>query len=184
MRTLRTSLAVVWLLGITSAGAGAQDDSPIESRPNIILIVSDDHGYHDVGFHGVEDIPTPNLDSLAQNGVRFSNGYVTGSVCALTRAGLLTGRYQSRFGFDNLPTNDPNSGLPVGEITLADMLGSAGYRTAVVGKWHLGSSSQFHPNVRGFDHYFGFLVPSTTSSTMRCLNPSSATACRSLKEST
>jgi arylsulfatase A-like enzyme len=128
-------------------------------KPNILIILSDDQGYADVGFHGCRDIPTPNLDSLAQTGVRFSSGYVSGPYCSPTRAGLLTGRYQQRFGHEFNPgaTDSENVGLPLSETTLADRLKSAGYATGIVGKWHLGAAPRFHPQRRGFDEFFGFL---------------------------
>jgi arylsulfatase A-like enzyme len=128
-------------------------------KPNILIILSDDHGYADVGFHGCRDIPTPNLDSLARKGVRFSNGYVSGPYCSPTRAGLLTGRYQQRFGHEFNPgtTDSENVGLPLSETTIADRLKSAGYVTGIVGKWHLGGVARFHPQRRGFDEFFGFL---------------------------
>src|SRR5687768_2326809 len=127
-----------------------------ERKPNILLIVGDDMGYADVGFHGCKDIPTPNLDALAASGVRFTNGYVTGPYCSPTRAGLLTGRYQQKFGHE-FNAGGAGSGLPVTEKTIADHLRSAGYATALVGKWHLGSAEQFHPQKRGFDEFYGFL---------------------------
>lgn len=126
-----------------------------ESRPNILLIVGDDMGYADVGFQGCKDIPTPHLDALAAAGVRCTNGYVTGPYCSPTRAGLLTGRYQNRFGHEFNPNG--SQGLPVSETTLADRLQKAGYRTSLVGKWHLGNQPEFHPQKRGFDEFFGFL---------------------------
>ncbi len=125
-------------------------------RPNIIVIVGDDMGYADVGTHGCKDIPTPHLDSLAKEGVRFTNGYVSGPYCSPTRAGLLTGRYQTRFGHE-FNAGAGATGLPVSETTLADRLKAAGYTTGMVGKWHLGSAEQFHPQRRGFDEFFGFL---------------------------
>jgi len=128
-----------------------------ESRPNVILIVGDDMGYADVGFHGCKDIPTPNLDALAKSGTRFTNGYVSGPYCSPTRAGLLTGRYQQRFGHEFNPGAGANLGLPLTETTLADRLKAAGYATSLVGKWHLGASEKFQPNKRGFDDFFGFL---------------------------
>lgn len=128
------------------------------AKPNIVIILSDDQGYHDPGFQGGTDIPTPHMDSIAGNGVRCTNGYVTGSVCSPSRAGLLTGRYQTRFGHENLPPPfNPDDGLPLTEITLASLLKDAGYRTAAVGKWHLGFGAPFHPNQRGFDEFIGFL---------------------------
>jgi arylsulfatase A-like enzyme len=126
-------------------------------RPNILLIVGDDMGYADVGFHGCQDIPTPNLDALAASGVRFTNGYVSGPCCSPTRAGLMTGRYQTRFGHEFNPTDD-SRGLPLSEKTLADRLKAAGYATGLVGKWHLGVQPKFHPHERGFTEFFGFLA--------------------------
>ena len=125
-------------------------------QPNILFIVGDDMGYADVGFHGCKDIPTPNLDTLAASGVRFTNGYVSGPYCSPTRAGLLTGRYQQRFGHEFNPGGG-KQGLPVTETTIANRLKAAGYVTGLVGKWHLGSLPEMHPQQRGFDEFFGFL---------------------------
>ena len=126
------------------------------AKPNILFIVGDDMGYADVGFHGCKDIPTPHLDALAKSGVRFTNGYVTGPYCSPTRAGLLTGRYQQKFGHEyNAGRGD--AGMPVTETTIANRLKQAGYVTGLVGKWHLGSQPQFHPQKRGFDEFFGFI---------------------------
>ncbi|MCD6049341.1 MAG: sulfatase [Verrucomicrobia bacterium] len=130
--------------------------SAAESKPNILFIVGDDMGYADVGFHGCKDIPTPNLDALAKEGVRFTSGYVTGPYCSPTRAGLLTGRYQQRFGHEFNPGSG-TSGMPVTESTIADRLKAAGYATALVGKWHLGSQEMMHPQKRGFEEFYGFL---------------------------
>jgi arylsulfatase A-like enzyme len=130
-------------------------------KPNIIILVADDMGYADVGFHGCTDIPTPNLDALARGGVRFTNGYVSGPYCSPTRAGLLTGRYQQRFGHEFNPSlqesRTSGAGLPLTEETLADRLKAAGYRTAMFGKWHLGANENQHPMSRGFDEFYGFL---------------------------
>jgi arylsulfatase A-like enzyme len=128
----------------------------VSPKPNILIIVGDDLGYADVGFHGCKDIPTPNLDALAASGVRFTNGYVSGPYCSPTRAGLLTGRYQQRFGHEFNPS-EPNDGLPLSEITLADRLKTAGYATGLIGKWHLGELPAMAPPKRGFDEFFGFL---------------------------
>ena len=125
------------------------------TKPNILFIVGDDMGYADVGFHGCKDIPTPNLDALAKSGVKFTNGYVTGPYCSPTRAAMLTGRYQNRFGHEFNPGGD--QGLPVSEKTIADRLKAAGYATGLVGKWHLGNQEAMHPQKRGFDEFFGFL---------------------------
>ena len=126
-------------------------------RPNIVVIVADDMGYADVGFHGSRDIPTPNIDALARSGIRFTDAYVSGPYCSPTRAGLLTGRYQQRFGHEFNPVGTPEPGLPLHEITMADRLKAAGYRTALFGKWHLGTAPALHPMERGFDEFFGFL---------------------------
>lgn len=128
-------------------------------RPNIVVIVSDDCGYNEFSLHGSKLFPTPRIDSLATNGVRFTQGYVSGMVCSPTRAGLLTGRYQQRFGheFNIPPVYTETNGLSLAEVTLADVLRSAGYRTIALGKWHLGYAPKFHPLERGFTDYYGFL---------------------------
>ena len=129
--------------------------------PNILVIVTDDMGYGDIGIHGSKDIPTPNIDALAKVGIRFTDAYVSGPYCSPTRAGLLTGRYPQRFGHEfnlDLSSATPvDFGLPLSETTMADRLKAAGYRTALFGKWDLGSGDKFHPMARGFDEFFGFL---------------------------
>ncbi len=129
-------------------------------KPNILIIVSDDQGYEDAGFQGGKDVPTPHLDKLAASGVRCTSGYVTYPVCSPSRAGLLTGRYQARFGHENNPVYDPldaNEGLPLTEKLLPEFLQPAGYTTAWLGKWHLGSSPAHVPWQRGFDETYGFI---------------------------
>jgi arylsulfatase A-like enzyme len=128
-------------------------------KPNILVIVGDDMGYHDVGVHGCKDIPTPNIDSIARNGVRFTNGYVSGPYCSPTRAGLMTGRYQTRFGheFNPGPTPTDDVGLSLAQTTIAQRMRALGYATGMVGKWHLGNADKYHPEARGFQEYFGFL---------------------------
>jgi arylsulfatase A-like enzyme len=129
------------------------------ARPNILIIVGDDMGYADIGVHGCKDIPTPHIDSIAKNGVRCTSGYVSGPYCSPTRAGLMTGRYQNRFGheFNPGPIAGEDVGLPVTETTLADRLQAAGYKTGMVGKWHLGYTEKYHPVNRGFQEFYGFL---------------------------
>lgn len=129
-------------------------------RPNIVVILADDLGYNDLGFTGSKDVKTPVVDALAKNGVIFKNGYVTHPYCGPSRAGILTGRYQARFGMesniDHAPF-DPHHGIPVSEKTFAERLQEVGYKTGLVGKWHLGSHANFHPLNRGFDYHYGFL---------------------------
>jgi len=128
-------------------------------HPNLVIIMTDDQGYADVGFNGCEDIPTPNIDRIAHEGVRFTNGYVTYSVCSPSRAGLITGRYQGRFGYRRNPTLNPfdeNAGLPLEEENMAEILKKINYHTGYVGKWHLGTHPKFRPNARGFDEFYGF----------------------------
>ncbi len=136
--------------------------SPAAPRPpNILLILADDLGYAELGCQGAKDIPTPHLDSLARNGVRCTAGYVTASFCTPSRAGLLTGRNQTRFGHElnvvGRQNLEPAIGLPLTEKTLADHLKARGYATGCIGKWHLGATEPFHPQRRGFDEFFGFL---------------------------
>src|SRR4030095_9469108 len=128
--------------------------------PNIIVILADDLGYGDVSFNGCPDYSTPNIDSLTTNGVLCTNGYATHPFCSPSRAGLLTGRYQQRFGHENNPDDDdsnPRLGLPMEELPLSQLLKPAGYVCGAVGKLHLGGPSNFHPMDRGFDEFFGFL---------------------------
>src|SRR3954454_1286709 len=155
-RSLLTAIILSLLPPAARAGAGAAP-----TRPNIVLIVADDLGYGELGTYGGTQIPTPHLDALARGGVRFTDGYVTAPFCAASRAALLTGRYQTRFGFEFNPIGaenaNPDIGLPVGERTLADVLRGAGYLTGLLGKWHLGGTARYHPTRRGFDEFFGFL---------------------------
>jgi arylsulfatase A-like enzyme len=147
----RTAILLTALLAVPALAA---------EKPNVILVVADDLGYADVGFRGCKDIPTPHLDALAKRGVVCTNGYVTHPFCSPTRAALLTGRYQQRFGHENNPAWLPGNkdvGLPLDQSTLADALKGLGYATGAIGKWHLGAHPSFHPNRRGFDSYFGLL---------------------------
>jgi arylsulfatase A-like enzyme len=130
------------------------------TKPNILVIVADDLGYADIGIHGAKAVPTPNIDKLAKSGVRCTSGYVSAPYCSPSRAGLLTGRYQTRFGHEFNPHVGPEAklGLPLDQVTIANLLRSVGYTTAAIGKWHLGFSKDHHPQSRGFDEFFGFLV--------------------------
>ncbi len=144
-------------VGLAQSAATALAADP--AKPNIVIILADDLGYGDLGFQGCPDIPTPRIDSLAMNGARCTNGYVTGPNCSPTRAGLLTGRYQQRFGheFNPAETRGERFGLPLSETTIANRLKAGGYVTGIIGKWHLGFTRQYHPQMRGFDEFFGFL---------------------------
>ncbi len=126
-------------------------------KPNILIILSDDVGWGEYGFQGGKDIPTPRIDSIARNGVKFTQGYVSGPYCSPTRAGLMTGRYQTRFGHENNRVPQV-SGLPLTETTIADRLRARGYATCAIGKWHLGVRPEFRPTKRGFDEFFGTLA--------------------------
>lgn len=136
-----------------------------QDKPNIVFILSDDAGYADFGFQGSKEFKTPELDKFAKNSVLFTQAYVSAAVCGPSRAGLLTGKYQQKFGFEenNVPglmskngiTGD-DMGLPLDQKIMADYLKEQGYKTAVFGKWHLGNADRFHPTKRGFDEFYGF----------------------------
>jgi arylsulfatase A-like enzyme len=139
---------------LTASGSlGAAADK----KPNIIIIVGDDMGYADIGVDGCRDIPTPSIDSLAAAGVRCTNGYVSAPYCSPSRAGMLTGRFQTRFGHEFNPSG-AHAGLPLSETTIANRLRKAGYVTGWVGKWHLGNDDNQRPSRRGFDETYGFLA--------------------------
>jgi arylsulfatase A-like enzyme len=155
-----TNLLFALVLILLPGVLRAEDKPKAARKPNVIILLADDLGYADVGFQGCKDIPTPHIDALARNGIRCTNGYVSGPYCSPTRAGLMTGRYQQRFGHEFNPGGngkDSLIGLPVSETTIADRMKAAGYATGLVGKWHLGFAAKFHPQKRGFDEYFGFL---------------------------
>lgn len=150
-----------FLLIVTSVHA----DLLAQQKPNIILIIADDAGYADFGFQGSTIMKTPRLDELARQGMKFEQAYVTAAVCGPSRAGILTGKYQQRFGFEenNVPgymspscLSDDEMGLPLDQKTMGDYLKNRGYRTAIFGKWHQGNADRFHPVRRGFDEFYGF----------------------------
>lgn len=128
------------------------------SRPNVIVIYSDDQGAADLNIYGSKDLITPNLDRLAAKGVRFSNFYAAAPVCSPSRASLLTGRYPQRAGLDNnAPSQHGKDGMPGDQYTMAEMFKDAGYKTGHIGKWHIGYSEATMPNQQGFDYSFGFM---------------------------
>lgn len=130
-------------------------------KPNVIVIIVDDAGYVDFGFMGSEDLETPNIDALAKGGVVFTDAHVSATVCAPSRAGIMTGKYQQRFGFEANGTGDIENGdigLSNDVLTIADVFKKNDYKTIAIGKWHLGATPSNQPNERGFDEFYGFLA--------------------------
>ena len=161
-RRFARRMAVAALPALLLAGCDEPAPTPAERAPNIVLIFADDLGIGDVGVYGGEVISTPNIDALAAAGVRASEGYVSHPVCSPSRAGMLTGRYQARHGWEFNPAGrDLTAGLSTDESTFADELKALGYATGMVGKWDLGHERAHHPMSRGFDEYFGVLAGSS-----------------------
>lgn len=126
-----------------------------DKKPNILIIVLDDAGYNDFGFMGSKDLLTPHIDNLAKNGVIFNDAHVSATVSGPSRAGILTGRYQQRSGYEcNL---GDTLGLGLEESTIGDIFRENGYTTACIGKWHQGDAPEYHPNKRGFEYFYGFI---------------------------
>ena len=146
-------LCLATILGLLGSPTTTQ-----AAQPNVLLIYADDLGWGETGVQGNKDIPTPHIDSIAKNGVRFAQGYVAATYCSPSRAGLMTGRYPTRFGHEFNATAR-HSGLSLKETTIAARLKSLGYATACVGKWHLGgeASQDYYPTNRGFDEFYGTL---------------------------
>lgn len=134
--------------------------SHASDQPNIIVLLADDLGYGELGCQGNPEIPTPHIDSIASGGIRFTQAYVTAPNCSPSRAGLLTGKIPTRFGYEFNPigarNEDPGTGIPRREITIAELLHDQGYTTGLIGKWHLGGAADYHPFRHGFDEFFGF----------------------------
>lgn len=154
---IKIFLGVLALFGTSISNAQDRNQS---ERPNIIVFMADDMGYADTGFTGAKDIKTPNLDNLAKNGVFFKQGYANHAYCGPSRAALMAGRYQQRFGFETNPAYDPANpkmGIDEGEKLFPKRLQEVGYKTGAIGKWHLGAAAEFHPLNRGFDYFYGFL---------------------------
>ena len=139
---MRPMLILVCSLVLTSAASAAE-------KPNIIIFLADDFGYADIGVNGCQDIPTPHVDSIANNGVRFTDGHATHPVCSPSRAGLMSGMYQHRFGFEHNSGPEryasPDFGMPRDVPCLAEKLKRAGYTTCMVGKWHIGFNEGLRP---------------------------------------
>lgn len=160
----RAKRAILFSAGAMALGIAPQQAVQArpdeQSRPNVIVIVTDDQGYRDVGFNGSPDIPTPNIDRIAHEGVLFSRGYVAYPVCSPSRAGLMTGRFPARFGYDRNPNGDPTDvrgGVPRSEEMLSEALKQGGYTSMAIGKWHLGTHPTLRPRARGFDEFYGFV---------------------------
>ncbi len=148
----QTQVLPVALLGPVSVFASATAE-----KPNVLVIYLDDMGWGQLGCYEGKLAPTPRIDALAKSGVRFTNGYVSAPVCAPSRVGLMTGRYQQHTGHDANTTVRPGTELDVHEVIFAQRMKAAGYVTGIVGKWHLGGGPEYLPAVRGFDYSFGSL---------------------------
>jgi arylsulfatase A-like enzyme len=152
MKTIQACwVAVACLL----AGASASADAAEGRKPNVLVLYLDDMGWAQPGAYGGKLAPTPHIDAIARNGVRFTDGYVSACVCSPSRVGLMTGRYQSRTGHDANTTRREGSELDLRETTIAQRMKEVGYVTGLVGKWHLGDSPQHLPGARGFDYALG-----------------------------
>jgi arylsulfatase A-like enzyme len=143
---------------LSSAAASTTLSAAPNDKPNVVIFLVDDMGFADIGPYGVKDTKTPNLDRLAKSGVKFFNSYSNGPVCTPTRCGLMTGRYQQRYGLEwaILPAQK-EAGLSADEPTLPRILGNAGYKSGMFGKWHLGADPKFGPIAHGFGEFFGIL---------------------------
>ncbi|HEX5046972.1 MAG TPA: sulfatase-like hydrolase/transferase [Gammaproteobacteria bacterium] len=157
MRSLLVTLLALVCLA-PAAQVVAQDAG--RERPNVVLVITDDLGWADVGAYGSPDVRTPNIDGLARDGIRLTDFYANGTTCSPTRAGLLSGRYQQRYGLEAPLPTDParagDRGLRATGYSLPQLLKNRGYATALVGKWHLGYKPEHSPNAHGFDYFFGF----------------------------
>lgn len=152
---MKSHYIAIYLIAICTFLGACSTTSERPEKPNIIVILADDAGYADFGFMG-SDLLTPNIDKLAYSGIVFTDAHITATVCSPSRGGLITGRYQQRFGFEaNIPP--PDSGMDPAESTIGDAMKMADYRTGFIGKWHLGEMDVYHPNNRGFDEFWGFL---------------------------
>jgi len=163
--TLTLLSSSLWVLPTSAANqkeaqisttSESQSKSSSLKKPNIIFILADDLGNGDLAYNGCKDIHTPNIDKLAASGIIFTNHHTTASVCAPSRAGIFSGIYQQKFGFE---CNSPHgkNGMPSSITTYAEAMKMAGYETMALGKWHLGSIPEMHPNQQGFDHFSGFI---------------------------
>lgn len=148
---------ILLVLHISSCKNNAESLSSSD-KPNILLILADDAGYADFGFMGCKDIATPNIDKIANDGIVFTDAHVSATVCSPSRAGILTGRYQQRFGHECNLEPYQSQAFDTSEVTLAEALRGAGYKTSIFGKWHLGDKPHQHPLNNGFDYFYGFIA--------------------------
>ena len=160
---VRHSRSILCLLGSIFIGTftSAQEGAPAEIRnklPNIVIIYTDDQASLDLGSYGAKDLRTPELDALAQEGIRFTNMYAPSAVCSASRAGLLTGMLPNRVGVPaNVSSTRGQSGMAGEAVTMAEYLTAAGYRTGHIGKWHLGYTPETMPNAQGFEYSWGHM---------------------------
>lgn len=154
---LAASARVSLITAFSLAGLNSAMSAPQPEQPNIIVMMADDMGYGDLSTYGHPNIVTPNLDAMATEGIKLTSFYAGQAVCTPSRAALMTGRYAIRSGMQQVLMPDSDRGLPQSEFTMAEMLKSQGYQTAMVGKWHLGDKAGFLPVDHGFDQYFGLL---------------------------
>mgnify|MGYP001044497410 FL=1 len=158
---MKTRISFIWLFLFFLTGCKqtpvevANISNNREKNPNIILILTDDQGYADLGAFGAKDFETPHIDQMAKEGALLTQYYAPQAVCSASRAGILTGCYPNRIGIHNAFMPEAKKGLNPAELTIAEMLKPLGYATAIYGKWHLGDAPEFLPNQHGFDEYFG-----------------------------
>jgi arylsulfatase A-like enzyme len=154
---MRPIISATLILNLVLLALDSSATAAAAKKPNILIILSDDVGWAEFGFQGNKDIPTPNIDSIAESGVRFPQGYVAATYCSPSRAGTMTGRYPTRFGHE-FNSVAAQAGLSLKETTMAERFHKLGYATCAVGKWHLGGKPEYRPMNRGFDEYFGTLA--------------------------
>ena len=160
------SLIFLFTILISLISCQISDDSKDKNGPNIIFIFADDLGYGDLSSYGADDISTPNIDFIADNGIQFTDFYSVSSVCTPSRAGMLTGRLPQRFGLNGVLFPESHTGMPSSEYTIAELLRDNGYNTGIVGKWHLGHKHEYLPLQQGFDSFFGIPYSNDMASTV------------------
>ena len=146
---------VIFIVLLSAFSCSQKEQKQVSNSPNVVLIFVDDMGYGDLGCYGHPNNRTPNIDNMADEGIRLTSFYAVAPVCTPSRAGLLTGRYPIRSIPTNCGPSSPEKGMPVSEVTIANILKDAGYKTAAIGKWHLGQAKRFLPTSRGFDSFYG-----------------------------